>query len=74
MDDFGNGYNYFHYLMELHLDYENRRGFVRNILNAKVDYAFVRNLSRLCQDIGTQTVVEFVEPEEILEAMRDCEI
>ncbi|MFZ3037241.1 MAG: EAL domain-containing protein, partial [Rugosibacter sp.] len=44
--------------------------FVRNILNSKVDYALVRNLSRLCQDIGIKTVAEFVENAEVLKALQ----
>jgi diguanylate cyclase (GGDEF)-like protein len=71
LDDFGSGYNSFHYLRELHFDYVKIDGaFVRNILNSKIDYALVRNLSRLCQDIGTLTVAEFVESKEILDALK----
>ncbi|MHB1098759.1 MAG: putative bifunctional diguanylate cyclase/phosphodiesterase, partial [Burkholderiales bacterium] len=75
LDDFGSGYNSFHYLRELHFDYVKIDGaFVRNILNSKIDYALVRNLSHLCQDIGILTVAEFVESEEILDALRDMGI
>ena len=48
--------------------------FVRNILNSKIDYALVHNLSRLCQDIGILTVAEFVESDEILQALREMGI
>lgn len=75
LDDFGSGYNSFHYLRELHFDFVKIDGaFVRNVLNSKVDYALVRNLSRLCQDIGIKTVAEFVENAEVLEALQDMEI
>ena len=75
LDDFGSGYNSFHYLREMHFDFVKIDGsFVRNILNSKIDYALVRNLSHLCQDIGTQTVAEFVESEEILEALQEMGI
>lgn len=75
LDDFGSGYNSFHYLRELHFDFVKIDGaFVRNILNSKVDYALVRNLSHLCQDIGIQTVAEFVESEDILDALKDMGI
>ncbi len=71
LDDFGSGYNSFHYLRELHFEYVKIDGaFVRNILNSKIDYALVHNLSRLCQDIGILTVAEFVENQEILEALQ----
>jgi diguanylate cyclase (GGDEF)-like protein len=72
LDDFGSGYNSFHYLRELRFDYVKIDGaFVRNILNSKIDYALVRNLSRLCQDIGILTVAEFVESAEIYDALKD---
>lgn len=75
LDDFGSGYNSFHYLRELHFEYVKIDGaFVRNILNSKVDYALVHNLSRLCQDIGIQTVAEFVENQAILDALKDMGI
>ncbi len=75
LDDFGTGYNSFHYLRELRFDYVKIDGaFVRNILNSKVDYALVHNLSRLCQDIEILTVAEFVENQEIWDALKDMGI
>jgi diguanylate cyclase (GGDEF)-like protein len=75
LDDFGSGYNSFHYLRELQFEYVKIDGaFVRNILNSRVDYALVHNLSRLCQDIGIQTVAEFVENQAIFEALKDMGI
>ena len=75
LDDFGSGYNSFHYLRELSFDYVKIDGaFVRNILSSKVDYALVRNLSRLCQDLGIRTVAEFVENQELWEALCDMGI
>lgn len=71
LDDFGSGYNSFHYLRELHFEYVKIDGeFVRNIMNSKVDFALVQNLSNLCQDIGTETVAEFVENQDILDALK----
>jgi EAL domain-containing protein (putative c-di-GMP-specific phosphodiesterase class I) len=58
-------------LRELQFEYVKIDGaFVRNILNSKVDYALVHNLSRLCQDIGIQTVAEFVENQAIFDALK----
>lgn len=75
LDDFGSGYNSFHYLRELHFEYVKIDGsFVRNIISSKLDYALVHNLSRLCQDIGMLTIAEFVENEEILLALQDMGI
>ncbi|MDI1292532.1 MAG: bifunctional diguanylate cyclase/phosphodiesterase [Methylobacter sp.] len=75
LDDFGTGYNSFHYLRELRFEYVKIDGaFVRNILSSKVDYALVHNLSRLCQDIDILTVAEFVENQEIWEALKSMGI
>lgn len=75
LDDFGSGYNSFHYLRELRFDFVKIDGaFVRNILNSKIDRALVQNLANLCRDIGTQTVAEFVESAEILDALRNMSI
>lgn len=62
LDDFGSGYNTFHYLHELPIDYVKIEGaFVRNIMNSKIDYALVYNICRLCRDLNITTVAEFVE-------------
>lgn len=72
LDDFGSGYNSFHYLRELHFEYVKIDGaFVRNIASSAVDRALVRNLSKLCQEIGIRTVAEFVESEETLSLLQD---
>ncbi|MBY0579145.1 MAG: bifunctional diguanylate cyclase/phosphodiesterase [Burkholderiales bacterium] len=72
LDDFGSGYNSFHYLRELQFDFVKMDGeFVRNILHSKIDYTLVRNLSRLCQDLGILVVAEYVESKEILQALQD---
>lgn len=66
LDDFGSGYNSFHYLRELSFDFVKIDGaFVRNILASRVDHSLVRNLTHLCQDIGIQVVAEFVESAEL---------
>lgn len=75
LDDFGCGYNSFHYLHELSFEFVKIDGsFVRNILASKTDYALVRNLSRLCQDLGIRTIAEFVESADVLAALREMGI
>ena len=72
LDDFGSGYNSFHYLRELSFNYVKIDGaFVKNIVKSKVDSTLVRNLTRLCQELGILTVAEFVESAEILDALKD---
>ncbi len=71
LDDFGSGYNSFHYMRELHFDYVKIDGaFVSNILNSRVDHALVRNLVNLCRELGMLTIAEFVESEAVLDALR----
>ena len=71
LDDFGSGYNSFHYLRELKFDYVKIDGtFVRNILHSRVDFALVSNLTRLCQDLGIKTIAEFVESADTLATLQ----
>lgn len=71
LDDFGSGYNSFHYLRELSFDFVKIDGdFVRNILQSPVDRIMVRNLIRLCQELGILTIAEFIENDEVLQAVR----
>lgn len=71
LDDFGSGYNSFHYLRELRFEYVKLDGSsVRNILNSQIDHALVCNLVRLCNDLGIETIAECVETEGILNALR----
>src|SRR5690606_23394737 len=75
LDDFGSGYNSFHYLRELSFDFVKIDGaFVRNILESRADQILVHNLSRLCQDLGIRTIAEFVESEATLTMLRDMGI
>ena len=75
LDDFGSGYNSFHYLRELRFDFVKLDGaFVRNILNSKIDYILIKNLNQLCQELGILTVAEFVETREVLMALVDMGI
>lgn len=75
LDDFGSGYNSFHYLREMHFEYVKIDGaFVRNITTSNVDRVLVSNLARMCKELGTLTIGEFVESEEIMDILRDMDI
>ncbi len=68
LDDFGSGYNSFHYLRELHFEYVKIDGtFIRNILESKIDRALVNSLNNLCQELDMKTLAEFVESEEVMQ-------
>lgn len=72
LDDFGSGYNSFHYLRELRFEFIKIDGeFIRNIHKSKVDCILVKNLSNLCREIGSKTIAEFVENKEILDKLRE---
>jgi len=71
LDDFGSGYNSFHYLRELSFNFVKIDGaFVRNITTSKIDNILVRNLTRMCREMGVLTIAEFVESEEIYMALK----
>ena len=71
LDDFGSGYNSFHYLRELHFEYVKIDGaFIANILESKVDRVLIENLNNICQQLGMKTLAEFVESEEIMVRLR----
>ena len=75
LDDFGSGYNSFHYLRELHFEYVKIDGaFITNILNSKIDRALVENLNNLCQQLNMKTLAEFVESEEVMEKLQEMGI
>lgn len=75
LDDFGSGYNTFHYLHDLHFDYVKLSGATtRNILHSKTDFALVRRISELCNDLNIVFIVEGVESSLILEKLQEINI
>ncbi len=75
LDDFGSGYNSFHYLRELHFEYVKIDGtFISNILNSKIDNALVKSLTQLCQELDMTVLAEFVESEEIMQHLKSIGI
>lgn len=68
LDDFGAGAASFQYLNGLDIDCVKIDGkYVQDALNSPRDEAMVRNLARMCQDLGVTTIAEMVETEEQLE-------
>lgn len=71
IDDFGSGFSSFHYIKRFPIDYIKLEGdFVVNMLDDERDAAFVRSISTLARDLGIRTVAEYVESEEVMEAIR----
>ncbi|MBL4588753.1 MAG: EAL domain-containing protein [Alphaproteobacteria bacterium] len=70
LDDFGAGSASFQYLNGLDIDCVKIDGkYVRDALNSARDEAMIRNLARMCQDLGVTTIAEMIETEEQLEYM-----
>ena len=71
LDDFGSGYNSFHYLRELRFEYVKIDGaFIQNMHKSRIDKILVKNLANLCQDLGIHAIAEFVESEAVLNEIR----
>ncbi len=68
LDDFGAGAASFQYLNALDIDCVKIDGkYIRDALNSSRDEAMVRNLARMCQDLGVTTIAEMVETQEQLD-------
>lgn len=68
LDDFGAGSASFQYLNGLDIDCVKIDGkYIRDALNSSRDEAMVRNLARMCQDLGVTTIAEMVETQEQLD-------
>jgi diguanylate cyclase (GGDEF)-like protein len=70
IDDFGSGFSSFHYLKRFPVDYVKIEGdFIANITSDPRDLAFVQSISMLAHDLDMQTIGEYVEDQEVLEAV-----
>ena len=75
VDDFGSGFSSFHYLKRFPIDFVKIEGdFVRNMVHDPRDQAFVRSIAALARDLDVRTIAEFVEDQEILEAVQSIGI
>ena len=70
IDDFGSGFSSFHYIKRFPIDYIKIEGdFIANMLRDHRDRAFVNSIATLARELEIQTVAEFIEDAEILEAV-----
>lgn len=62
LDDFGAGAASFQYLQKLHVDYLKIDGqYTRKLLTNQRDTVMVKNLARMCQDLGITAIAEVIE-------------
>lgn len=72
LDDFGRGQSSLAYLRDLPVHYIKIDGlFVRNMLRDAKDYAMVSTINHLAHVMGLQTVAEYVESEELRQALEE---
>ena len=75
IDDFGSGFSSFHYIKHFPIDVIKIEGeFIRNMLIDDKDMAFVKSIVTLAHSLGIQTVAEFVEDQDVMDAIRELGI
>ncbi|WP_224982990.1 putative bifunctional diguanylate cyclase/phosphodiesterase [Geomonas agri] len=75
IDDFGSGFSSFQYIRQFPIDFVKIEGvFVRNMLNDYRDMAFVKTLAILAKEFNISTIAEYIESEEILQAVQSVGI
>ena len=72
LDDFGDGWSSLAHLKHLSFDYlKIGSDFTKGMLGSAIDFAIVKAINDVSQAMHSKTVVEAVESEEILAALRD---
>lgn len=75
IDDFGSGFSSFHYIKKFPIDYLKIDGdFIINIDKDEKDKAFVQSIVTLAQELGIQTVAEFVENQDIVDILEQMKV
>lgn len=75
LDDFGTGFASYGYLRELPVDYVKIDGcFIKSLATNAKDYAIVKSIHDVSISMGIQTVAEFVENQDIIEALHEIGI
>jgi diguanylate cyclase (GGDEF)-like protein/PAS domain S-box-containing protein len=75
LDDFGSGLSSFAYLKDLAMDFLKIDGeFVQNMVEDRVKRAMVESINQIGHVMGLQTIAEWVESRQTLEALRDLGI
>jgi len=70
IDDFGSGFSSFHYIKKFPIDIIKIEGeFIQNLLEERVDRAFVKSILTIAQELKIETVAEFVETKEVMSSL-----
>ena len=73
IDDFGVENSNFSRLLEIDMDFIKIDGlFIKNILVSEKDAKVVKSIVGLAQNLGVETIAEYVENEEILKVLEAC--
>src|SRR5215203_583924 len=72
LDDFGSGLSSFAYLRDLQVDFLKIDGeFVQNMMEDRVKRAMVESINQIGHVMGLQTIAEWVENRQTLEALKE---
>jgi diguanylate cyclase (GGDEF)-like protein/PAS domain S-box-containing protein len=72
LDDFGSGLSSFAYLRDLQVDFLKIDGeFVQNMMEDRVKRAMVESINQIGHVMGLQTIAEWVESRQTLEALKE---
>jgi EAL domain-containing protein (putative c-di-GMP-specific phosphodiesterase class I) len=72
IDDFGTGYSNFSHLTKLKIDYIKFDGsLIRKLDSDNAARVIVKNIATLCKELNVKTIAEFVEDENILNAVNE---
>jgi diguanylate cyclase (GGDEF)-like protein/PAS domain S-box-containing protein len=72
LDDFGSGLSSFAYLRDLQVDYLKIDGeFVKDMMEDRVKRAMVESINQIGHVMGIQTIAEWVETRQTLEALKE---
>ncbi|MDX1755737.1 MAG: DUF1631 family protein [Marinobacter sp.] len=75
LDDFGTGLSSYAYLQRLPVDFVKIDGvFVKDMTTNPTNHALVRSINELSHFLGMQTIAEYVEDLEIMDALRQIQV
>lgn len=71
IDDFGNGYSNFEYLLKLNIDSVKIDGsLIRNFLNDPKKISLLKYISKFSRELNIKTIAEFVETENMVNELK----